>query len=158
VVDDLADRLRRFGNRQWREPLGENGETAADVVYALVVACATVQAELSRDRPAGAPLVPDRPPYDAALADRLAVTGRDLAEAVAMQEQDGEDSAGVAVLAGLLVTAKVLRLPRNSSLVERIWVALSPAGSAAVETDATGDGRLDLIARRWPGVRQLRVG
>ena len=154
MVDDLANRLRRLGTRQWREQLGAAGETAADLVYALIIACATVEGELSGDRPPRAPSAPDRPPYDAALADRLAVTGRDLAEAVA---ERADQRVGGAVLAGLLVYAKDLRLPRDPALVEMAWVATRTAGSARAAPEVAGDDLLDLIAQRLPGVRQLRL-
>ncbi len=155
VVDDLGGRLRRFGTRQWREPIGSAGESAADLVHALVVACATVAAELSGDLPPGAPLAPERPPYDAALADRLAVVGRDLALATAAH---ADDRAVAAVLAGLLVGAKDLRLPRDPACVRRVAAILGVFDSDDDLPNGDVDVLLERLCLQLPGLRRLRLG
>ena len=164
VVDDLASRLRRLGTRQWREQLGSGGETAADLTFALVSACASREAELSASpqsgpapasRPPGAPTSPARPAYDAALADRLAVTGRDLALAVG---EYGNDRDALAVLAGLLLAARELKLPRDSALVCLVWSQLHSGADPAGAEDESGDadGHLDRLERASPQLRALR--
>lgn len=82
LTEQMAARLRRLGTRHWREQVGPAGETVGDVVHGLVVRCARREAELLPFRPEIAALEPERPRYDAALADQLAVVGRDLAEAL----------------------------------------------------------------------------
>ncbi|HVE63525.1 MAG TPA: hypothetical protein VNB94_06970 [Mycobacteriales bacterium] len=169
VVDDLAARLRRLGTRQWREQLGRGGETAADLTYQLVVSCAAREAQLragpprgpaSESRPPGAPTTPERPAYDAALADRLAVTGRDLALALADAD---DDRAATAVLGGLLLAARDLKLPRDPALVQLVWSRFgSGADSGRSAEPATGDETdcADELLRRLeqesPQLRALR--
>lgn len=153
LVDDLADRLRRLGTRHWREPLGPAGETLGDLVHALVRTCAARADELSADRPSGAPETPDRPAYDAALADRLAVTGRDLALALA---HAGDERDAVAVLGGLLLAAKDLRLPRDAALVRLVWTRVAPAAGPVPSGDV--DDLLARLGRHRPLLRELRPG
>lgn len=79
----LTDRTRRWSPSAWRRPAGALG-SAADVVHHLVGVLATLEQML--DAGAGpAPAVqrrPDRPSYDAALSDQLAVVARDLVDAL----------------------------------------------------------------------------
>ena len=108
LVDEMAARLRRFGTRHWRETV-DGDRTAGDVVHELVASLARREADLTQ--PADADEVPQRPPYDAALADQLAVVGKDLADALtstAAREISGE------VLAELRDYAARLRLPVGS--------------------------------------------
>ena len=106
LVEHLATRLRRFGSRHWREVLSA-GVTAADTVHELVGVCALRDAEIGGDRRPGAPAVPNRPAYDAALADQLAVVGRDLA--LALDRRD-DPALAAQVLAELSAYASTLRV------------------------------------------------
>ncbi len=107
LVDHMATRLRRFGSRHWREAVGHPGTSAADAVYDLICFCARREVEVASDRPPGAPEVPTRPAYDAALADQLAVVGRDLALTL---EAHGDEALAGQVLAEVRDCARVLRV------------------------------------------------
>ncbi|HVE99172.1 MAG TPA: hypothetical protein VNA12_08335 [Mycobacteriales bacterium] len=108
LVEEMATRLRRFGTRHWRETL-DGGRTAGDLVHELVGSLARREAALSPQ--CDPDEVPERPPYDAALADQLAVVGHDLADALA---KHGDPGASGEVLAELGDYAARLRLPLDS--------------------------------------------
>lgn len=103
----MAARLRRLGSRHWREPVGPAGETVADLVHALTRICAQRERDVTGTRPPGAPDAPERAPYEAALADQLAVVGRDLALAV---EASGDPALVTEVLAELRGYARLLKV------------------------------------------------
>ena len=104
LVDEMAARLRRFGTRHWRET-SDGPATAGDVVHELVCSLARREAALT---PAPDPNeVPERPPYDAALADHLAVVGKDLADALSAA---GDGATAKDVLETLTAYAERLRL------------------------------------------------
>jgi len=107
LVDHMAARLRRFGTRHWRENAGDAGGTAADAVHELVLWCARLDAEIDPERPADVPVDPPRPAYAAALADQLAVVGRDLAIAVG---ERGDPAIAEEVLTTLRRYARALRI------------------------------------------------
>jgi hypothetical protein len=107
LVDHMATRLRRFGSRHWREPVDDRGTTAADAVHELVSLCARREIEVAGNRPAAAPEVPTRPAYDAALADQLAVVGRDLSLALV---EHGDEAVSAEVLAEVRGFARLLRV------------------------------------------------
>lgn len=85
----LVDRTRRWPASAWRRPAGSLG-TTADAVHHLV----RVLAELGQLVEAGPAVVrrPERPAYDAALADQLAVVSHDLV--AALRERRPGDTAG----------------------------------------------------------------
>ena len=107
LVEHMATRLRRLGRRHWREALGPAGESAADLVYRAVEWCAQREAQLDPVRLDGAPAAPARPAYDAALADQLAVVGRDLALALAAH---GDRAPAEQVMSQLEEYARVLKI------------------------------------------------
>ena len=109
LIAHMATRLRRLGTRHWREAVAESGATVADVAYDAVAWCARREGALDPARPATAKEVPDRPAYDAAIADQLAVVGRDLAIAVVDRPADA-----VEALVTLRAYAETLRVaPRE---------------------------------------------
>ncbi|HVF19169.1 MAG TPA: hypothetical protein VNA14_02890 [Mycobacteriales bacterium] len=106
LIDHIATRLRRFGSRHWRDSLGPAGESAAELVWHAIVWCARAEAELDPGRPPNAPRLPERAAYDAALADQLAVVGRDLA----MSAVHADQSHAEALLAHLRQLARTLKV------------------------------------------------